>query len=57
MAQTLSTPPDLLHRLELRHVDLIHRLDELNDQIEAVLADVVQTRDPLPGCQAADRTP
>jgi hypothetical protein len=38
------TPRELIDRLDARHEELIARLDELNAQIEAALAEFGHTR-------------
>jgi hypothetical protein len=39
MAAPTPTPRELVERLDSRHDELIRRLDELNAQIEAALAE------------------
>jgi tetrahydromethanopterin S-methyltransferase subunit G len=39
------TPRELVDRLDARHEELIARLDELNAQIEATLAEFGRTRE------------
>jgi hypothetical protein len=54
----MSTPRELLDRLDSRHDELIRKLDELNSQIEATLAQFAKTRSdkPQPLDAAADVT-
>jgi hypothetical protein len=40
----MATPHDLLDRLDSRHDELIHKLDELNAQIEAALVQFTKAR-------------
>lgn len=40
----MNTPQDLLDRLDSRHDELIQKLDELNAQIEAALAQFAKAR-------------
>lgn len=44
MSTTLPTPREVLDRLDARHDELIGELDELNAQIEAVLAEFARSR-------------
>jgi hypothetical protein len=44
MAKTPCTPRELVERLDARHDELIAKLDELNAQIEAALAEFNRTR-------------
>ena len=44
MSDTLPTPREVLDQLDARHDELIERLDELNAQIEAALAEFGRTR-------------
>jgi hypothetical protein len=46
MAKTPSTPRELVDRLDARHDELIAKLDELNAQIEAALAEFARMREP-----------
>jgi hypothetical protein len=48
MAKPPSTPRELVDRLDARHDELIAKLDELNAQIEAVLAEFGRSREALP---------
>lgn len=43
------TSRELVDRLDARHEELIARLDELNAQIEAALAEFARSRDPSTG--------
>jgi hypothetical protein len=45
MAKSPCTPPELMERLDARHDELIAKLDELNAQIEAALAEFSRSRD------------
>jgi hypothetical protein len=45
MAKTPCSPRELVDRLESRHDELIAKLDELNAQIEAALAEFSRSRD------------
>jgi hypothetical protein len=45
MAKPPCTPRELVDRLEARHDELIIKLDELNAQIEAALAEFARGRD------------
>jgi hypothetical protein len=54
MAKTPCTPRELVDRLDARHDDLITKLDELNAQIEAALAELVRTRE-LPTIEVQTR--
>jgi hypothetical protein len=45
MAKPPCTPRELVDRLDARHDELIAKLDELNAQIEAVLAEFSRSRD------------
>ena len=45
MSTTPPTPHDVLERLHARHNELIERLDELNAQIEAALAEFSRSRE------------
>lgn len=40
----MATPRELLDRLDTRHDELIHKLDELNAEIEATLAQFAKSR-------------
>lgn len=44
MAKNSCTPRDLVARLDARHDELIAKLDELNAQIEAALAEFSKAR-------------
>jgi hypothetical protein len=44
MSTTLPTPQEMLDRLDVRHDELIERLDELNGRIEQALVDMAQAR-------------
>jgi hypothetical protein len=44
MAKTTCTPRELVDRLDARHDELIAKLDELNAQIEAALAEFGRSR-------------
>ncbi len=49
----MPTPRELLERLDSRHNELIRKLDELNAQIEATLAQFAKSRrDELPSLDA-----
>jgi hypothetical protein len=54
MARTPCTPRELVDRLDARHDELIAKLDELNAQIEAALAEFARTRE-LPIVEAEMR--
>jgi hypothetical protein len=41
---TMSTPRELLDRLDTRHDELIQKLDDLNSQIEKALAEIFKNR-------------
>jgi hypothetical protein len=43
-SSTMSTPRELLDRLETRHDELIEKLDNLNAQIEKALAEIFKNR-------------
>ncbi len=45
MAKPPCTPRELVDRLDARHDELIAKLDELNAQIEAVLAEFSRWRE------------
>jgi hypothetical protein len=45
MAKSPCTPRELVERLDTRHDELIAKLDELNAQIEAALAEFSRSRD------------
>jgi hypothetical protein len=45
MAKPSCTPRDLIDRLDARHDELIAKLDALNAQIEAVLAEFSRPRE------------
>jgi hypothetical protein len=45
MAKAPSTPRELVDRLDARHDELIAKLDELNAQIEAALAEFSRSRE------------
>jgi hypothetical protein len=45
MASTRLTSRELVDRLDARHEELIARLDELNAQIEAALAEFGRSRE------------
>lgn len=55
----IPTPRELLDRLDSRHDELIRKLDELNAQIEATLAQFGKSRTPVPQPlgTTADSTP
>ena len=55
MAKSPCTPRELVDRLDARHDELIEKLDELNAQIEATLAEFSRSRDvpPIDGEQRA----
>ena len=40
----MTTPREMLDRLDTRHDELIEKLDDLNAQIEKALAKIFQTR-------------
>jgi hypothetical protein len=42
--QLMPTPQEMLERLDSRHDELIHKLDELNAQIEAALQQFTKAR-------------
>lgn len=42
MAQSPSSPADLLERLETRHADLLRQIDELDARVKQVLAEVTR---------------
>jgi hypothetical protein len=44
MPATPLTPRELVERLDARHDELIRKLDELNAQIEATLAEFARSR-------------
>jgi hypothetical protein len=46
MSTPPSTPREVLDRLDARHDELIKKLDELNAQIEAALAEFARSREP-----------
>jgi hypothetical protein len=46
MSTSPATPREMLDRLDARHNELVQRLDELNAQIEAALAEFARTREP-----------
>jgi hypothetical protein len=48
MAKAPCTPRELVERLDARHDELIAKLDELNAQIEAALAEFSRTREQPP---------
>jgi hypothetical protein len=48
MAKPTCTPRELVDRLDARHDELIAKLDELNAQIQAVLAEFNRSREPAP---------
>ena len=52
MSTTAPSPREMLDRLDARHDELIERLDELNAQIEAALAEFARTRE-LPALEGA----
>jgi hypothetical protein len=54
MAKTPCTPRELIDRLDARHDELIAKLDELNAQIEAALAEFSRTRE-LPAAENEQR--
>jgi hypothetical protein len=45
MAETPCTPRELVERRDARHDELIAKLDELNAQIEAALAEFSRARE------------
>ena len=58
----MSTPRELLDRLDSRHDELIEKLDDLNAQIEKALAKIFQTRaastrEPAPADVTAESAP
>ena len=54
MAKPTFTPRELVDRLDARHDELIAKLDELNAQIEAALAEFARRREaPAVGIDAA----
>jgi hypothetical protein len=48
MAKPMCTPRELVERLDARHDELIAKLDELNAQIEAALAEFSRSREMPP---------
>jgi C4-dicarboxylate-specific signal transduction histidine kinase len=50
-----TTPRELIDRLDSRHEELIHKLDELNARIEATLAEFARARDPAAAQVALDK--
>ena len=54
MAKPPFTPRELVERLDARHDELIAKLDELNAQIEAALAEFSRSRD-VPSIEDAQR--
>lgn len=48
MSATPLSPRELVDRLDVRHEELIAKLDELNAQIEAALAEFTRTREAVP---------
>jgi hypothetical protein len=44
----MSTPREMLDRLDTRHDDLIQKLDDLNAQIEKALAEIFKSRAATP---------
>jgi hypothetical protein len=57
----MSTPREMLDRLDTRHDELIRKLDALNADIERVLAEFARSRTPatheLPASEPAAATP
>jgi hypothetical protein len=49
MSTPTPSPRELLERLDSRHDELIERLDALNAEIEAALAEFAATRQPPVG--------
>lgn len=49
----MPTPPEMLARLDSRHDELIRKLDELDAEIEQVLADFGRSRE-APATAEAD---
>lgn len=47
----MPTPQEMLDRLDSRHDELIQKLDELNSQIEAALAQFAKARGEEAGTQ------
>jgi len=45
MSNRPDTARDIVDRLDARQEDLIHKLDELNAQIEATLAEFARSRE------------
>ena len=45
MPAPTPTPRELVDRLDVRHEELIAKLDELNGRIEATLADFARSRE------------
>ncbi len=45
MSTAPPTPREVLDRLDARHDELIEKLDELNAQIEAALAEFARSRE------------
>jgi hypothetical protein len=54
MSAPSLTPREVVARLDARHEELIHKLDELNARIEATLAEFARSRD-KPAPQTEDR--
>jgi hypothetical protein len=54
MAKSSCTPRELVQRLGARHDELIAKLDELNAQIEAALAEFSRSRE-LPSANVEQR--
>jgi hypothetical protein len=52
MAATPLSPRELVDRLDARHEELIARLDDLNSQIEAALAEFGRSRQAPPAADA-----
>jgi hypothetical protein len=55
MAKSSCTPRELVERLDARHDELIAKLDELNAQIEAALAEFSRSRE-LPSVVVEQRS-
>jgi hypothetical protein len=53
MSAPSHTPREVIDRLDSRHEELIHKLDELNARIEATLAEFARSREaPAPQSEA-----
>jgi hypothetical protein len=54
MSTPALTPREALNQLDARHDELIRRLDELNAQIEAALAEFAATRNAASTAEVRD---